>query len=391
MTGATIQTIFLLGYAAYQEKYLLPGHIRTAAWCLMNCRTAIMGGHIQACPKCDFMRNHYNSCKHRMCPLCAYIQVQKWLEKQKARILNCDHYHVIFTIPHELNFLWTMNARLLTNILFQCSRDTIFELLGDEKYLGAKPGIIASLHTWTKTLLLHPHIHCLVTGGGLKNGKWIAVTNGFLFPFAVARDLFRGKVIAALLKALKKGELILPAGMSHQKLKNLLNKLGRKKWNVRVCEKYSHGNGVLAYLARYLRGGPISNHRIIKIENGKVTFSCGRKKKEYMTLSLEEFIKRFLQHIPLPHSILVRSYGLYSPTKKNDLDLCREILGQGPVEDVKKIDWQSLLELHFGDKEAQLWQCPDCGTPLIRKPDLSLRDLPLYAGRPYLEKIPIAA
>jgi len=387
MKTATIQTIFQIGYEAYQLKHLLSEHIRKAAWCIINCRTAIMGGHIQACSKCDFQRHHYNSCKYRMCPLCAYVQVQKWLEKQKARILDCDHYHVIFTIPHELNFLWPMNTKLLTNILFQCSRDTIFELLGDKKYLGASPGIIASLHTWTKTLLLHPHIHCLVTGGGLKAGKWVGVTKGFLFPFRVARDLFRGKVRAALLKALEQNKIILPDDMSPQKFINLMNKIGRKKWNVRVCKKYSHGNGVLTYLARYLRGGPIANNRIMKIENGKVTFNCGREKREYMTLSIEEFLKRYLQHVPLPHAILVRSYGLYAAGKKHDLNSCRAILGQKPVEAVQEMDWQTLLELRFEDSEIKPWQCPCCGTRLIGKLDLSL-----HTRRPsYGEKIPIAA
>ena len=208
MDNATIQLIFVSGFAAYQAKYSLSSYIYSAAWSLMNCRTAVMGGHVQACPKCDFSRNHYNSCKHRICPLCAYVQVQRWLEKQKARILACDHYHVIFTIPHQLNFLWGINTKFFMRILFHCSRDTIFELLGDEKYLGAKPGVISSLHTWSKTLILHLHVHCLVTGGGFKKGEWIGVTNNFLFPFAVARNLFRGKLIAALLKALEKGDLI---------------------------------------------------------------------------------------------------------------------------------------------------------------------------------------
>jgi hypothetical protein len=255
-----------------------------------------------------------------------------------------------------------LNRKQITNIMFQCARDTIFDLLDDKKYLGAKPGIIASFHTWTKTLLIHPHVHCLVTGGGLSpQGKWSGVTNSYLFPFAVARDLFRGKMIDAVRKALLREELELPQSMSPQQLINSLNKLGRKKWNVRVCEKYSHGNGVLTYLARYLRGGPIHNSRIIGIKNGKVAFNCGREERKVMELKVGEFIARFLQHTPLPNAIMVRSYGLYSPTKKEDLDRCRAELGQEPVEEATFLDWQSCFEQSDHHPE----RCPECGKQLI--------------------------
>jgi hypothetical protein len=361
MVEATIQAIFLIGYAAFEQSHRLPNHVRHAAWRIMNCRTAIMGGHRQSCPDGHFHRIWYNSCKHRMCPLCAYLQVERWLVKQKARILNCDHYHAIFTIPHELNPIWRLNVALMSNILFTCARDTLFELLEDTKYLGAKPGIIATLQTWNKTLLLHPHIHCLVTGGGIMNGVWIAVTNGFLLPFAVVRDLFRGKVCAVLKKAFERGDLVLPKGMSPQRFKNLINKLGRKKWNVKICEKYLHGNGVLTYLARYLRGGPIGNRRIIKIEDSEVTFNYGREKPEYMTLPIVKFIARFLQHVPLPNAIMVRAYGIYAHSKKEELEQCRNILGQGPVEEAEFLDWQSC----FTESEDHPELCPVCGKRLI--------------------------
>ncbi len=362
MVNPTIQSIFLLGYAAYEKSHQLPEFIREAAHCLVVCRTAVLGGHKQSCPDGHFHRIWYNSCKHRMCPQCAYLRVQQWLEKQKARILNCDHYHVIFTIPEELRFLWRLNVKVMTPILFLCARDTLFELLGDKKYLGAKPGIIATTHTRTKTLLLHPHVHCLVTGGGLTpKGEWKAVSNGYLLPFAVARNVFRRNVRNALKKTLKNNELILPSGMSPQQLINLLNKLGRKKWNAKICERYSHGNGVLTYLARYLRGGPISNSRIVKIDDNGVTFNYGREKRELMMLPIPEFIERYLQHIPLPNAILVRSYGLYSHAKKDDLVKCREILGQESIELPKKIDWQSC----FNKSDDHPHLCPVCGKLLI--------------------------
>ena len=368
MIDPTLQMVFVLGFESYRQTHNLPSYILKAAYYIIKCRTAMMGGHAQVCPDGHYEKNHYNSCKHRMCPLCAYIKVQQWLDKQKARILACDHYHVVFTIPHESNSLWCYNKKIMKAILMSSAKETVFELLGDKKYLGAVPGIIGALHTWTKTLLLHPHVHFLVTGGGLKDGKWIALTSGFLFPVRVACNLFRGKFRAAVLKALSKGNLVLPPDMTEQQLINLLNKLGRKKWNIKICEKYSHGMGVLTYLAKYLRGGPISNSRIVQIENGQVIFNVGRGKKLLMTLSIEEFIGRFIQHIPLPGQRLVCCYGLYASTKKKYLNWVRSQLGQGDVEQIKEKSWQEILEERFSDSIEKPWLCPVCGKRLITKP-----------------------
>ncbi len=365
MAEATVQTIFKARYDEYEKKHRLADFLRKAAHCLTVCRTAVLGGHKQSCPDGHFFRIWYNSCKHRFCPQCAYLQVEKWLAKQKARLLDTDHFHVIFTLPDKLRFLWRIrdNVPCMTNILFSCSRDTLMELLGDKKYLGAKPGIIATIHTWSKTLLLHLHVHCLVTGGGLSDsGEWIAVKGDFLLPFAVARDLFRGKMCNALRKALKKGDISLPEYMSEQRFENLLNKLGRKKWNVKIQDKYSHGMGVATYLARYLRGGPIKNSRIMKFEDGEVTFNYGRKQVELMTLKAEEFIKRYLQHVPRPRAVLVRSYGLYYHGKKDDLARCRELLGETAFDESDELKWQDLFE----ESEEHPELCPVCGKRLIR-------------------------
>ena len=369
MIDPTIQSILLIGYAAYEKMRLLPDFVREAAHCLMVCRTAVLGGHAQSCPDGHYQRIWYNSCKHRMCPQCAYLQVQKWLAKQKTRILRCDHFHVIFTIPEELRFLWHFNTRLMTQILFTCSRDALFELLGDEKYMGAKPGIIASLHTWTKTLLVHPHIHCLVTGCGLSpSGEFKPAVKDFLLPYDLIKDSFRKHVRKVILKALKRQDLLLPDGMRAQQVENLMNKLGRKKWNVRICEKYPHGTGVLTYLARYLKGGPISNSRIVEVTDNNVTFNYGRKRRELMTLPIDEFIHRFFEHIPQPNAILVRSYGLYCQNKKDELERCRAFLGQQPIEEPQEIQWQDCFE----DSNTHPELCPICGKRLvmasIRKP-----------------------
>ena len=360
---ATIQKIFEAGYDAYQETRRLPRHVRDAAHSIMVCRTSVLGGHVQSCPDGHFNRIWYNSCKHRMCPQCAFIQIERWLEKQKARLLWCDHYHVIFTISDKLRFLWRLNKQIMTDILFTSAADTLFELLGDNKYLGAKPGIIASLHTWDKTLLLHPHLHCLVTGGGLTDSReWSTVTGGYLLPFRVVRKLFRGKILARIRKALRAGKLTLPGEMSPRQLENLLNKLGRRKWNVRLQERYTHGNGVLTYIARYLRGGPISNKRIISCKDGEVTFNYGREKRALMTLPIDRFIGRFLQHVPQPRAVYVRYYGLYHSVRKEDLALCRKMIGQPPVEEPEFLDWQTYCAGHVNDHPEL---CPICGKRLV--------------------------
>ncbi|WP_300667636.1 transposase [Desulfoluna sp.] len=255
-----------------------------------------------------------------------------------------------------------MNFKLLAAILFTCSRDTIFMLCLNPKRLGAKPGIISSFHFWMKTLEPHPHTHCLVSGGGVNDaGEWTPVKGLYLFPFEAARALFRGKMNDALKKAFEKGQLILPLHMTSQQFINLLNKLGRKKWNVKICKKYRHGNGVVTYLARYLRGGPIANHRIKQITETHAVFDWGREEQKLMTLPIDEFIERFLYHVPPPRSVLVRSYGLYSQVKKKDLNIARHALGQGEVEPPSKLVWQDV----FKKIDPSKTMCLACGKPLI--------------------------
>jgi hypothetical protein len=195
VAALTVQQILHHGYAAFERGHPLPAYVRKAAWALLVCRTAVLGGHIQACAEGHVERVWYNSCRHRLCPQCAWLQVERWLVRQKARLLACDHYHVIFTMPHELNDLWLANVAAMTQLLFATVHEALDQLLGDEMYLGACPGLIAALHTWSQTLLLHPHLHCLVTGGGLTDaGLWRPVRKGFLLPVRVVIAVFRGKL-----------------------------------------------------------------------------------------------------------------------------------------------------------------------------------------------------
>jgi Putative transposase/Transposase zinc-binding domain len=367
----TLQMILRLGYAAYERNHPLPAYVRRAVWALLACRTAVLGGHVQACPDGHVERIWYNSCRHRMCPQCAWIQIERWLARQQARLLACEHYHVIFTMPHALNDLWLANVAVMTQLLFASVHDTLCELLGDGKYLGARAGIIATLHTWTQTLLLHPHIHCLVTGGGLNEaGQWVAVRHGFLLPMRVVMALFRGKLLAAMRRGVAQGTLKPPEGKSRQQVENLLNKLGRTKWNVHIRERYPHGHGVLIYLARYLRGGPLSNARLLTCDGQQVVFSYterakgpgGQARQRTMRLSIEPFIGRWLLHVPPAGAVRVRCWGLYAHNQGDELAVCRSQLGQGPVEVPAPPDGP-----HADDSwgEAPPERCPVCGQSLV--------------------------
>jgi hypothetical protein len=216
MGTVTLQTIFQDAFPAYAQAHLLPPHVRRAARAIMQCRTAALGGHVQACPDGHIARIWYNSCRHRSCPQCAYLQTECWLALQRARLLACDHYHVILTLPHDLKPLWLANVPVMSTLLFQAVRETLGTLLADPKYLGAQPGILAALHTWSQTLVLHPHVHCLVTGGGLTAaGDGQALRNGFLLPARVVMAVFRGKMLAAMRQALARAELTLPEALEH--------------------------------------------------------------------------------------------------------------------------------------------------------------------------------
>jgi hypothetical protein len=289
--------------------------------------------------------------------------------------LACDHYHVIFTLPHDLNALWLANVPVMASLLFQAARDTLTTLLADPKYLGAQVGIIAALHTWSQTLVLHPHLHCLVTGGGLTAaGHWVAVRNGFLLPARVVMAVFRGKMLGAIRQAWAQGDLVLPEPLGPQQLLNLLNRLGHPKktrWNVCIMERYAHGVGVVTYLARYLRGGPIKNARLLAFDGARVRFAyqerratphAGGPSQRQMSLAGADFLQRLLLHVPVPQTRTVRSYGLYHHTQAEALAVCRAALEQPPVEVPVTLDWQTVCAPH-GD--ALPTRCPTCGQVLV--------------------------
>lgn len=370
MASATIQDVLRDGFARYRGKHKLPWHVIHAVNRMIGCRTSALGGHVERCRCGHLERVWYNSCKHRSCPQCSYLGLEKWLDKQRKRVLSCSHYHTIFTVPDKLNNVWAYNRRTFADLLFASVRNTLMKLLGDEEYLGAEPGMIMALHTWGGNLFVHPHIHCLVTGGGLtRDGKWRTVRKKCLLPRKVLMIIFRGKFLDALRKAARKGDLQPPPGMRQSQLIGLLNKLGRRVWNVKILDRYDHAQGVLTYLGRYLRGGPISNGRLISFSDGEVKFrgknpreldEHGRPSRKPLTLSTDEFIHRLVQHIPPPRKQTVRNYGLYANNKAVQLSTCRELLGEIPLDPGKPLTAREALARVPGWQEEL---CPKCGGP----------------------------
>lgn len=379
MASRVLQQLLDAQYPAFEATHALPEYVRDAGHALRSCRTAALGGHVQACPEGHVERVWYNSCRHRFCPQCTQLQTAQWLAKQQARLLRGDHYHVIFTIPRELNALWRANVRELATVLFHAAWATLSELLGDPKYLGATPGMMAALHTWGQTLVLHPHLHCLVTGGGWDGAQWKAIRNGYLLPARVVMAVFRGKFLAALHTALDAGPLTLPAGVPRAQLRMLLNRLGRTKWHVQIMQRYAHGQGVATYLARYLRGGPLKPSRIVSWDDQTVTFryadnqdpdARGRGTRKVMTLAVADFLQRWLLHVPPPGFAVVRRYGLYAAGKRAVLAQCQQELGQAPVSVPQPLDWQTYCAQQ-GPQHPEC--CPVCGQRLIRTASVALQ------------------
>jgi hypothetical protein len=373
-----LQEVLRRTYPEYSKTHRLPGYLHQAVWALRACRTAGLGGHIEECPAGHVERHHYNSCKHRACPRCAFIQVHEWLSAKLALLLPCDYYHVIFTLPHDRNPVWRWNVRRMTALLFGAMRDTVYAFLHDPQYLGATPGILAALHTWGQTLVLHPHLHCLITAGGVTTDRqWREAQRSFLFPMRAVSVVFRGKFLAAVRREVAAGRLQLPPDLPEPKVHTLLNKLGRKKWNVHIRERYPHGRGVVTYLSRYLRGGPLAERRLLKASAEEVTFwyadnqdpdAQGRGTRKTLPLSAAEFLTRLLTHVPPPGLQVVRSFGLFATSARPALASCRAQLGGGeapaaePAAAATAPD--SPCALPFPGLGLRPRTCPGCGRAL---------------------------
>jgi len=240
---------------------------------LVACRTAVLGGHAQYCENGHLNGIWYNSCKHRFCPQCRAMPTEEWLKNTKNILLDRPHHHIIFTLPSEFHDLWRYNQSLMTGFLFRAAQETLQKFAKDPKYLNATMGILCALHTWGRSLSLHPHIHALVSHGGINSkGEWVEPKKRSLFPQKPVMMVFRGKFIAKVRQAIKNGELKLPPDYRESKTLNLLNKLGRQDWVVHFCKRYDYAEGVATYLARYVKSGPLKNHQIIAVTDQQVTF-----------------------------------------------------------------------------------------------------------------------
>ena len=292
----------------------------------------------------------------------------------KTRLLDCPHSHSTLTTPQDLIPLWRYNKKPFADLLFHAGTDTLRELLADAKYLGALPGLLAGLHTWGQQEQIHIHLHVLITWGGLNaDGQWVEPKRRCLLPRQVLMEKFRGKFLAYLRKALDKGQLVLPPDLSEAQAQSLLNRLGRVVWNVKIFDPYEHGRGVATYLARYLKGGPLSNGRLVDCRDGVVRFwycdnrdpdeTEGRGRRKILPLPVDEFLSRLLEHVPPPGLQTVRPYGLYASSKRPQRAVARAQWGQEaePAER-PKLSWWELCE-RLGIEVQQV--CPVCGAPLV--------------------------
>lgn len=365
--GVSLQRILSLHYEDYQSRHMLSKHTVAVTNALIQCRTARLGGHVSKCPDGDIVGIYYNSCKNRSCPQCAHIQVERWLQRQKARLLECDHFHVIFTIATQLHRTWFGNSKAMTEIFFKSVRDSLFEMLADERRLGGEPGLLSCLQTWGRDLAFHPHIHCLVTAGALhESGEWVTLRKrDFMLPGLALMAKFRGKFLALVREAFRTGVICAPDGLRDQQFENLLNKLGLVPWNVHISERYSHGQGVVTYLGRYIKGGPISNRRLVSCDDRFVRFQYTDHRdhqEKIATMTHDEFIRRILMHIPEHRLRTFRTYGLYSTQHQDRLNQCRALLNQPPVTPPAFFPWEAF----YKQLGIDIPVCKKCGRPATR-------------------------
>lgn len=340
-----------------------------------QCRTRALGGHKDTCQSCGHVRFSYNSCRDRHCPKCQSLKKDEWLERRKERLLPIPYFHVVFTIPEELNPLAIRNKRFIYGLLFDTAAKTLQKIARDPQHLGAECGFTAILHTWGQTLQFHPHIHCVVSGGGLseKKDRWIPARQSFFLPVRVLADLFRGKFLDALKAERKAGRLDLSGSAASlvepRSWQRFLNNLYRLRWVVHAKPPFGGPEHVFRYLARYTHRVAISNHRLLALEDGKVTFRykdyADYRRKKKLTISAVEFIRRFLLHVLPLGFVRIRHYGLLaSRNVETKLARARALLEpEAPVKDSPAESsespltwWERLLELTGVD----IFACPAC-------------------------------
>jgi hypothetical protein len=334
-----------------------------------RCRTAALGGHLDQCSRCDHQVISYNSCRNRHCAKCQTNARDKWLAAREKELLAVSYVHVVFTLPHQLSQLALTNKRVVYGLLLRASAATLLEIAADPKHLGADIGFMSVLHTWGQNVLHHPHVHCVIPTGGLSldHQRWIHPRYAFFLPVKVLARVFRGKFSDGLKKAFRQKELIFPGSLAplaqERAFRSFLRSLFRHDWVVYAKPPFGGPQHVLQYLARYTHRVAISNHRLVAFADGQVTFrwkdyAHGNKHK-LMTVTTEEFLRRFLLHV-LPHGFVrIRFFGFLANRRRQSLlPLCQQLLR---------------MALHPASADAEqsdsscpaLWRCPRCGGPML--------------------------
>ena len=335
------------------------------------CRTAVLGGHMEQCDQCGHQRNAYNSCSNRHCPKCQSLARAQWLQDRQSELLDTQYFHVVFTVPEQIATIAYQNKRELYGILFRATAQTLLTIGADPKHLGAKIGFFAVLHTWGSNLLHHPHLHCVVTGGGLATdgSQWICCRDGFFLPVRVLSRLFRRLFLEYLLNAFDAGKLeffsSLQSLRDSSSFLDYLAPLREAEWVVYAKRPFAGPEHVLDYVGRYTHRVAISNNRLLNIAEGKVTF----RYKDYrhdaqqktMTLQAEEFIRRFLLHV-LPEGFQrIRYYGfLANRYREQKLTRCRDLLGMPAAESATSKANKDYRDRYEELAGSSLWKCPVC-------------------------------
>jgi len=368
---------------AFRRAHALTPDQHAALRAIERCRTAVLGGHLDVCLACGRAEPSYNSCRNRHCPKCQSLAQARWIAGRLARILPTHYFHVVFTLPESLRPLVRRNSRTVFDMLFAAASETLLELGRDPEWLGAELGVTAVLHTWTRELTIHPHVHCIVTGGGLTadSTAWKSSKRDFLLPVHVMGALFRGKMCAKLRDAHDRGRLDLgPDPVDPEGISILLGRLQRCSWVVYAKRPFGGAEHVIRYLGRYTHRIGISNQRLLSLQDGQVTFRT--KDGKAITLAAQDFLARFIQHVLPPGFVKIRHYGLMAPSNATTkLAVARALLNSppanppaegpapapstgGPVDPA--LPWQQLLQQLTG---IDVCRCPACGElAVVRRP-----------------------
>ena len=342
-------------------------------WSIENCRTEVLGGHVDVCLACADRTPSYNSCRNRHCPKCQSLKQAAWLDKRKERILATNYFHVVFTLPSELRQICRHNPRDLYNLLFKSASQTLIDFGRGE--LSAQLAITAVLHTWTRDLRLHPHVHCVVTGGGLDdNDQWVAASKRFLFSIKAMGKRFRGKFLDGLRALHADGKLILDDDLADDRtFCGLVDSLYRKDWVVYAKPPFGGPEQVFTYLGRYTHRVAISNHRLVHVDEHEVRFRT--RDGQHDSLGPEKFIGRFLLHLLPSAFVKIRHYGLWASCNSARLEKARAALSaQSQSAAViavpaatriveEPLDWRELFLALTG---IDLAVCPRCGGQRVR-------------------------